>query len=242
MKNILQIENLSKKQKKHTLLNDVSLTLPTGQITGLLGPNGAGKTTLFHTIMGLYQSDTGTIVFCDQNITHLPTYKRARLGLSYLSQEPSIFNTLTVEENILCVLENHPLSRLERQQKLENILEKTHLTRHREIRAQFLSGGEKKRLEIARILLLDPQLLLLDEPFANIDPITIQEVKGWIKRLSDQGITICISDHNARELSSIVDQSFLMVSGSIIARGTIEQLLHNPTAKKAYFGTQFSLQ
>ena len=212
-----------------------------GQVVGLLGPNGAGKTTAFYMAIGLICPDKGRVFFANRDVTSAPVHKRARMGMGYLAQDPSIFRQLTVEQNIRCILETLPLSRSERKRQLTALLEELNLTSLAKKKATTLSGGERRRLEITRALVTNPTLLLLDEPFANIDPITIQEVKALIRHLKKKNIGILITDHNAREVSSIVDHTYLVQEGKVTHQGTIDELLGHPTARSTYFGEDFTL-
>lgn len=236
---ILECKNIQKSYSDKSVLQGLSLSIKKGEVIGLLGPNGAGKTTFFHITLGFLRCDAGTILFEGTNITDLPTFQRARLGMGYLAQEPSIFRSLTVEENILCILETTSLSKKERLAQLEASLAEFHLTAIAKKKALLLSGGEKRRLEIARVLCTHPKLLLLDEPFANIDPKTIFDLKTIIRHLKAKNISILITDHNAKELFTLVDKSFLIANGSILASGSPEDLLENQEAKLTYFGSNF---
>lgn len=238
---LLKAENLHKTYGSKTVLDGLSFHINEGEIVGLLGPNGAGKTTAFYMTMGLIQPDTGEVYFKNKNITHLPIHQRAQMGMGYLAQEPSVFKNLTVEENILCILETLSISRKERLTRLEKLLHELHLTPLTKKRACTLSGGERRRLEITRALVTSPTLLLLDEPFANIDPITISDVKLMIKHLRSLGISVLITDHNARELASVVDRSYLIQGGRVSHSGTIEELLSMKEARTSYFGEEFTL-
>lgn len=237
----LTVRNLVKSYASNCVVNGLSLEVAPGEIVGLLGPNGAGKTTAFYMIIGLIQADDGAVIFNGLDITNFPIHKRARLGLGYLAQEPSIFRDLTVEENILCVLEALPYTAAERALRLQELLEELHLTPLRKKRAGTLSGGERRRLEITRALATRPICLMLDEPFANIDPIAIQEVKNIIRHLAQKGIGILITDHNAREIFSVVDRSYLVAGGKVLLSGTVEELVGNAHARHTYFGEHFQL-
>lgn len=237
----LVVENLEKAYSGRAVVNGLSLQVAPGEIVGLLGPNGAGKTTAFYMIIGLIRPDAGQVLFNNENITNFPIDKRARMGLGYLAQEPSVFRELTVEENILCILETLPLSRDERQIRLEELLGELHLQSLAKKKANTLSGGERRRLEITRALVTNPTCLMLDEPFANIDPIAIQEVKHIVKILAKKNIGILITDHNAREIFSVVDRSYLVSDGRVLLSGTVEELVSNEHARHTYFGEHFSL-
>ncbi len=238
---ILEVKNLRKQSKKTLILSDISFSLYPSEIVGLLGHNGAGKTTTFHITIGLIKQDDGSLMFRGTDITNLPVHKRAMLGMGYLPQEQSLFRTLTVEENLLCILETLNLSPVDRKNKLEECLEEMHLTDLSKKKISYLSGGEKRRVEIARVLIRSPKLLLLDEPFANIDPITISEVKKIIQRLKEKGICVFITDHNAREIFSIVDRSYLIAEGKILTHGTSSELIASEEARMSYLGADFKL-
>jgi len=238
---ILQSRNLTKAYSGKKVVNGLSFTVKKGEVVGLLGPNGAGKTTAFYMTIGLVKPDSGEVFFQDQDVTHLPIHKRAKMGMGYLAQEPSIFRQLTVEQNIMCILETLPMSKNKRTRRLEELLEELHLEKLAKKRAITLSGGERRRLEITRALVTNPQLLLLDEPFANIDPITIYDVKQMIRHLKEKNISILITDHNAREISSIVDHSYLIQEGQVTMGGTVSELLENERARTTYFGQDFRL-
>lgn len=240
-KPILSVENLQKLYGDCAVINDLNFSLYPGEVVGLLGPNGAGKTTLFHILLGFLKQTQGDIFLHNEEISHLATHKRTLLGIGYLPQESSIFQSLTVKENILCVLETFPFSKKERMEKLHNVLEQMHITTLKDKKGKYLSGGEKRRVEIARLLVCTPNILLLDEPFANIDPITIAEVKNIIQMLSKKGITIFITDHNAREICTCCSRCYILANGNIIAEGPTDTILENPDARAKYFGKAFSL-
>lgn len=239
---MFKVNNLTKFYGKKPVLNGLSFEIFPSEIVGLLGSNGAGKTTAFYIITGLIAPNSGSVFFNDQDITKTPIHKRAKMGLGYLAQEPSIFRGLTVEENILCILELLPLNKQKRFEKLEQLLQELHLEPLRKKMAQTLSGGERRRLEITRALVTEPSLLLLDEPFANIDPIAIQDLKRLIRILKKKKISVLITDHNAREIFSIVDRSYLIQDGKVLLEGTEETLLDNELAKKYYLGSEFILR
>jgi lipopolysaccharide export system ATP-binding protein len=238
---ILKVKDLSKSYSGKKVVNGLSFNVRAGQVVGLLGPNGAGKTTAFYMAIGLIQPDSGSVFFNDSDVTASPVHTRAQMGMGYLAQEPSIFRQLTVEQNILCILETLPITRQERKRRLEELLEELHLTPHAKKRATTLSGGERRRLEITRSLVTNPRLLLLDEPFANIDPLTIYDVKQMIRHLTSKNISVLITDHNAREVSSIVDHSYLIQEGRVTHSGTIADLLTSKDARSTYFGEDFEL-
>jgi lipopolysaccharide export system ATP-binding protein len=240
-KPLLQIVDLHKSYAGKSVVSGLSFQVNRGEIVGLLGPNGAGKTTAFYMTIGLIRPDHGSVYFQGIDTTHLPIHERSKMGMGYLAQEPSIFRYLSVEENILCILETLPLSLKEQKNKLEALLEELHLTRLRKKKACTLSGGERRRLEITRALVTDPSLLLLDEPFANIDPIAVQDVKNLILLLKRKGISVLITDHNAREIFSIVDRSYLIGDGKVVTSGTVNELLENKEARRSYFGEDFRI-
>ena len=237
----LKAEKLVKSYAGRKVVNQLSFQIAQGEIVGLLGPNGAGKTTAFYMTIGLIKPDGGEVIFNDQNITKLPMHKRARMGMGYLAQEPSVFRTLSVEQNIMCILECLSLTRAERKSRLEELLNELHLTPLAKKQAQTLSGGERRRLEITRALVTNPSFLLLDEPFANIDPISIAEVQQLIRHLSTKNISILITDHNAREIFSVVHRSYIVSEGKVALSGTVEELIHNEQARKTYLGMNFKL-
>jgi lipopolysaccharide export system ATP-binding protein len=238
---ILKVKDLSKSYSGKKIVNGLSFSVREGQVVGLLGPNGAGKTTAFYMTIGLIKPDGGSVCFQEHEVTSSPVHIRAKMGMGYLAQEPSIFRNLTVEQNILCILETLPITRQERKHRLEELLEELHLTSLAKKRAATLSGGERRRLEITRSLVTNPRLLLLDEPFANIDPLTIHDVKLMIRHLTSKNISVLITDHNAREVSSIVDHSYLIQEGRVTHSGTIADLLASKDARSTYFGEDFEL-
>ena len=238
---LLRVEKLQKTIGNRVIVEDISFEVNTAEVVGLLGPNGAGKTTSFYMTMGLIKPDGGQVFFEGSDITHLPIHKRAKIGLGYLAQEPSIFRSLTVEENILCILETLQLSKQQQKTRLSSLLNELKLEHLKNKKAATLSGGERRRLEITRALVTDPKLLLLDEPFANIDPIAVSDVKSLIGYLKKRGISVLITDHNAREIFSIVDRSYLVQNGKILLSGSVEELTSHPEAKKSYFGEDFSI-
>jgi lipopolysaccharide export system ATP-binding protein len=240
-KNILEVKNFTKIYNNKPVVKNLYFNIHEGEVVGLLGPNGAGKTTIFYMTIGLIKPDNGEVFFKNQNISKLPIHKRAKLGMGYLSQEPSVFRQLTVEENILCILETLKLNKKLIKKRLDELLEELNLTHLRKNRASSLSGGERRRLEITRSLARNPILLLLDEPFANIDPIAVQDLKNLIKFLKRKKISIFITDHNAREIFSIVDRSYLIQEGRVMLSGTVEKLLSDKNARKCYFGEDFKL-
>jgi len=238
---LLEVENLSKSYNGKKVVNGVTFSIKRGEIVGLLGPNGAGKTTCFYMIAGIVSPDEGKIFFDHQDITHLPIHKRARLGLGYLSQEPSVFRNLTVEENIMAILETLPLSKKEREMRLNTLLKELRIEHLRKNKAYTLSGGEMRRLEITRSLVTNPSFLLLDEPFSGIDPIVVEEAKELIKELKRKGLGILLTDHNVRETLSITDRAYLIYEGKILIWGNSFDLINDPQARKIYLGKDFKM-
>lgn len=237
----LVIENLKKTFKKRTVVQDVSLTIKSGEIVGLLGPNGAGKTTSFYMIVGLIQSDRGRISLDGANLSKMPIHSRAKLGLSYLPQEPSIFRKMTVAENILAILELQELTREKMNARLESLLQELGISHIRNNAAISLSGGERRRVEIARCLASDPAFILLDEPFAGIDPIAVFDIQKIIKYLASQKIGILITDHNVRETLGICDRAYIVNQGKILASGLPKTLANDQNVKDVYLGKDFYL-
>jgi len=234
-------DKLVKEYRQRRVVNGVSLTVAPGEIVGLLGPNGAGKTTTFNIVVGVIRPDEGAVSFRGREITRLPMHKRARLGIGYLTQEPSIFRKLTVEQNILAILETCKMKRAERAVRLKYLLEELDLARLAKSKAYTLSGGEKRRLEITRALVTSPKLLLLDEPFSGIDPIAVYEVQKNIRRLKERGLGILITDHNVRETLKLVDRAYLIHKGEVVYEGAAEQLVNDPKAREIYLGPEFNL-
>lgn len=237
----LSVSGLVKKFSGRRVVDELSFDVKAGEIVGLLGPNGAGKTTAFYITVGLLQPDGGEVFFRGENVTNLPMHRRALMGMGYLAQEPSVFRGMTVEDNILCILQMLPLTKGERQARLEELLGELHLTRLAKKLASTLSGGERRRLEITRALVTNPTCLMLDEPFANIDPLSIHEVKELIKLLARKQISILITDHNAREIFSVVDRSYIVCDGKVLLSGSVDELLASPLARTNYLGEHFSL-
>lgn len=239
---ILRAEHLIKKYKTRTVVNDVSVQVEQGEIVGLLGPNGAGKTTSFYMIVGLIKPNEGHIYLDNEEITALPMYLRARKGLGYLAQEASVFRKLTVEENILSVLEMRDFTAQQRKEKVDQLIEEFSLQKVRKNMGMSLSGGERRRTEIARALAVDPNFVLLDEPFAGVDPIAVEEIQAIVSRLKRKNIGILITDHNVDETLSITDRAYLMVDGKLFKSGTAEELAGDPQVRKVYLGQNFELR
>ena len=233
---ILSVQNISKRYKLREVVKRISLEIRGGEVVGLLGPNGAGKTTAFYMIVGLINCDQGRILLDGKDLTPLPMHKRAGLGLGYLPQEASIFRKLTVEQNLLSMMEMLGKSRSERHYRCDELLEHFHIDRLRKSRAQSLSGGERRRLEIARCLVSDPEIILLDEPFTGIDPVTINDIQLIIRDLRDRGISILITDHQVRETLEITDRSYVIRDGKVLCHGRPEEVVQHPEARKYYFG------
>ena len=241
MKNTLTISKISKQFGGRQVVKEASFEVASGQVVGLLGPNGAGKTTSFYMVVGLVQPDQGTIMLNDLNITDFPMYKRARSGLSYLAQEPSIFRKLTVEENILVALEAHGYPSQEGREKLESLLQDFRVNHIRHSKGMSLSGGERRRVEIARALAGSPKFLLLDEPFAGIDPIAVADIQNIIRDLKAKGIGVLITDHNVRETLGICDYAYILKDGQIQVTGTSDEIASSELARKFYLGENFRL-
>jgi len=238
---LLATDKLIKEYRRRRVVNGVSITVAPGEIVGLLGPNGAGKTTTFNMVVGVIKPDGGTVQFQQHDITGLPMHKRARLGMGYLTQEPSIFRKLTVEQNILAILETCRMSRQERAIRLKYLLDELDMARLAKSMAYTLSGGEKRRLEITRALVTSPKLLLLDEPFSGIDPIAVYEVQKIVRRLKERGLGILITDHNVRETLKLVDRAYLIHKGEVVYEGAGEELVNDPKAREIYLGPEFNL-
>jgi lipopolysaccharide export system ATP-binding protein len=239
---ILRAENLVKKYKSRTVVDHVSVQVGQGEIVGLLGPNGAGKTTSFYMIVGLIKPNEGKIFLDNEDITALPMYQRARKGIGYLAQEASVFRKLTVEENILSVLEMRDYSRQQRMEKVDELINEFSLHKVRKNLGMSLSGGERRRTEIARALAVDPSFVLLDEPFAGVDPIAVEEIQSIVAKLKRKNIGILITDHNVDETLSITDRAYLMVDGKLFKSGTAEDLASDPQVRKVYLGQNFELR
>lgn len=239
---ILKAENLKKKYKTRTVVNDVSVQVSQGEIVGLLGPNGAGKTTSFYMIVGLIKPNEGHIYLDGEEITALPMYQRARKGLGYLAQEASVFRKLTVEENIMSVLEMRDMTQQSRKDKVDELIDEFSLHKVRKNLGMSLSGGERRRTEIARALAVDPKFVLLDEPFAGVDPIAVEEIQTIVAKLKNKNIGILITDHNVDETLSITDRAYLMVDGKLFKSGTAEELANDAQVRKVYLGQNFELR
>ncbi len=239
---ILRSQNLVKRYKKRTVVDNVSIEVHQGECVGLLGPNGAGKTTTFYMTVGLIKPDEGDVYLNEEKLTKLPMYKRAQLGLGYLAQEASIFRTLTVEDNLKAVLEMTKLSKVEQAEKLETLLEEFGLNRVRKSIGNVLSGGERRRTEIARALAVNPKFILLDEPFAGIDPIAVEDIQHIVAKLKHKNIGILITDHNVHETLSIVDRAYLLFEGKILKSGTAQELADDEMVRKVYLGQNFVLR
>ena len=237
----LEAENLTKSFKSHQVVGGASLSIRRGEAVGLLGPNGAGKTTIFYMITGLIPADTGRIVIDDHNVTTLPMYRRARLGIGYLPQEASIFRGLTVEENIRAVLEIVEPNRKERKRQLDALLEEFRITKLRKSPAIALSGGERRRVEIARALASRPSYMLLDEPFAGIDPIAIGDIRNLVHHLKDRGIGVLITDHNVRETLELIDRAYIIYEGRVLIEGAPDEIIANDEVRRVYLGNEFSM-
>ena len=233
---VLEAEHLMKSYRRRAVVNDVGLRLQQGEIVGLLGPNGAGKTTTFYMIVGLIEPQEGKIIMDGQDITNMPMFKRARLGIGYLSQEPSIFRKLSVEDNIMAILETLPLSKAERHQRLEKLLDELSIKRLRKNKAYSLSGGERRRLEITRALVTDPKFMMLDEPFAGVDPIAVHDIQTIVAGLRHRGIGVLISDHNVEQTLDIVDRAYIMFDGQVKVSGTVRDLVFDDTVADIYLG------
>ena len=239
---IIRTEGLTKKYKNRTVVNDVSVNFHQGEIVGLLGPNGAGKTTSFYMIVGLIKPFAGKIFLNDQDITELPMYKRAQMGIAYLPQEASVFRHLTVEDNIKAILQFSGKSKEEQREKLESLISEFNIEKVRHNKGNNLSGGERRRVEIARCLASDPRFILLDEPFAGVDPIAVEDIQGIVAKLKDKNIGIVITDHNVHETLSITDRAYLLFEGKVLKSGTAEELASDLMVKKVYLGSNFELR
>jgi len=240
-KAVLRTDGLVKRFKKRTVVNGVSVHISQGEIVGLLGPNGAGKTTTFRMVVGILRPNAGKVFLDSRDITRLPMYKRARLGINYLPQEPSIFRRMTVEENILSILQTMPYKRKQRRERLDQLLEELGVTHIRKSEAYTLSGGERRRVEIARALVTEPKFILLDEPFAGIDPIAVEDIQNIVAGLREKGLGILITDHNVRETLEITDRAYIIAEGTILTEGDAQFLANDPEARKIYLGERFRM-
>ncbi|MFH1622063.1 MAG: LPS export ABC transporter ATP-binding protein [Candidatus Omnitrophota bacterium] len=238
---LLEARDLCKSYSSRMVVNGVNLEVKRGEIVGLLGPNGAGKTTTFYMIVGIIHPERGSITFDNQNITKLPIHKRARFGIGYLSQESSVFKKLTVEENIMAILETLPLSKKERKARLINLLEELNIAHLAKNRAYTLSGGERRRLEITRALVTNPSFILLDEPFSGIDPIVVADAQEIIKGLKEKGLGVLLTDHNVRETLAITDRAYLIADGQILISGSAQKLVNDAKARELYLGEKFRM-
>ena len=238
---LLETRDLVKEYGGRSVVKGVSINVRRREVVGLLGPNGAGKTTTFYMITGIIKPDRGHIIFDKKDITKLPIHQRARSGIGYLSQEPSIFRKLTVEENIMAIMETLGFPRRERQRQLDNLLNQLKISHLRKNKAYTLSGGERRRLEITRTLVTNPMFILLDEPFSGIDPIAVYDCQEVIRELREMGLGILLTDHNVRETLTITDRSYIMYEGQILISGTKEELINDPTAREIYLGERFSM-
>ncbi len=238
---LVNTHKLAKAYRGRRVVDGVSIEVKPGEIVGLLGPNGAGKTTTFNMVVGVVRPDEGAVKFEDKDVTGQPMHQRARLGMSYLTQEPSVFRKLTVEQNIMAILETCKMKRAEREVRLKYFLDELDLTRLAKSRAYTLSGGEKRRLEITRALVTSPKLLLLDEPFAGIDPIAVYEVQKIVRKLRDRGLGILVTDHNVREMLKLIDRGYIIHKGQVLVEGSAEFLANDPKAREIYLGPDFNM-
>jgi lipopolysaccharide export system ATP-binding protein len=238
---LIRTEKLVKSYRGRTVVNGVDVNVRAGEIVGLLGPNGAGKTTTFYMVTGLVRPTAGKVWFKDRNISTVPMYKRARMGMGYLSQEPSIFRKLTVQENVMAILETLPISGRERRERLEFLLNELKISHLAKQRAYTLSGGERRRLEITRALVTNPSLILLDEPFSGVDPLAVYEVQEIIKDLRAKGLGVLITDHNVRETLAVVDRAYLMCEGKVLREGASSFLVNDEMSRELYLGPRFSM-
>jgi lipopolysaccharide export system ATP-binding protein len=241
MDTLLATDKLLKEYRGRRVVNGVSIHVKPGEIVGLLGPNGAGKTTTFNMVVGIVKPDEGEVTFLGRDITRLPMHKRARLGIGYLTQEPSVFRKLTVEQNVLAILETCEMDRKERAVRLKYLLDELDMARLAKSMAYTLSGGEKRRLEITRALVTSPKLMLLDEPFSGIDPIAVYEVQKIVRRLRERGLGILITDHNVRETLKLIDRGYIIHKGEVLVEGTAEFLANDPSAREIYLGPEFNM-
>lgn len=238
---LLEVKSLTKSYGTKTVVKNLSLSVRRGEVVGLLGPNGAGKTTTFYMVVGIISPDKGKIFFDNVDITYLPIHARAKFGIGYLSQEPSVFRKLTVEENIMAILEILPINRSQRLERLDKLLEELNISHLRKNQAYTLSGGEMRRLEITRALVTNPSFLLLDEPFSGIDPIVVKEAQQIIQELREKGLGILITDHNVRETLAITDRAYLIAEGEVLTTGNSEELISHNRAREVYLGKDFKM-
>lgn len=238
---LVRTEQLVKSYRGKRVVDQVDINVRPGEIVGLLGPNGAGKTTTFYMVTGLIRPTAGTVWFRDRRVSGVPMYKRARMGLGYLSQEPSIFRKLTVRQNVMAILETLPISRRERRERLDFLLDELKIAHLAKQRAYTLSGGERRRLEITRALVTNPSLILLDEPFSGVDPLAVYEVQEIIKSLRDKGLGVLITDHNVRETLAVVDRAYLMCEGKVLREGASDFLVNDEVSRELYLGPRFSM-
>ncbi len=241
MSGLLQAQSLFKSYRRRVVVRDVSVQVAAGEVVGLLGPNGAGKTTTFYMMVGLVRPDRGHIFLQQRDITALPMHERARMGLGYLPQEPSVFRQMSAADNVLAVLETLPLSKVERQERLEQLLSDLHLHPLRDTKGHSLSGGERRRVEIARALAMSPRFILLDEPFAGIDPISVLEIQRLIQDLRGRGIGILITDHNVRETLGICERAYILHDGKVLTAGSPQEIVDDPMVRQVYLGDQFQI-
>ena len=238
---LVRTEKLVKSYRGRKVVNEVDVHVRSGEIVGLLGPNGAGKTTTFYMVTGLVHPTSGDVFFKERNVSRVPMYQRARMGLGYLSQEPSVFRKLTVQENVMAILETLPISRRERRERLEFLLNELKISHLARQRAYTLSGGERRRLEITRALVTNPSLILLDEPFSGVDPLAVYEVQEIIKELRSKGLGVLITDHNVRETLAVVDRAYLMCEGKVLREGASSFLVNDKVSRELYLGPRFSM-
>lgn len=238
---LVRTEKLVKSYKGRKVVCEVDINVKPGEIVGLLGPNGAGKTTSFYMIVGLVSPSGGKVFFNGRNVTNVPMYKRARMGMGYLSQEPSIFRKLTVQDNVMAILETLPISRRERKQRLEYLLEELKISHLAKQRAYTLSGGERRRLEITRALVTNPSIILLDEPFAGVDPLAVNDVQEIIKSLREKGLGVLITDHSVRDTLAVVDRAYLLCEGTVLREGDSDFLVNDEVSRELYLGPRFSM-
>ena len=239
---VIRTDKLVKKYKSRTVVNEVSINFTQGEIVGLLGPNGAGKTTSFYMIVGLIKPFSGRIFLDDKDISEEPMYKRAQMGIAYLPQEASVFRQLTVEDNIRAILEFSGMTKAQQKEKLESLIAEFNIEKVRKNKGNNLSGGERRHVEIARCLASDPKFILLDEPFAGVDPIAVEDIQGIIRKLKERHIGVVITDHNVHETLSITDRAYLLFEGRVLKDGTAEELAADPVVKKVYLGSNFELR